>query len=164
MAEPGDLPELQAFLADIPFFASLDEASRLDLARALEPVHMPAGEVVFRQGDPGDGLYLVVSGRLRVTVAAEGGERMLHDLGRGAVVGEIALLTDRPRSASVHAVRDTDLQLLRAPVFQALAERSPALMSGMMRLLADPAAHQGTAADRPRAARGPGHSRCRRWP
>jgi len=98
---------------------------------------VPAGEVVFRQGDAGDGLYLVVSGRLRVTVAADGAERAVQDLGRGAIVGEIALLTDRPRTATVHAVRDSDLQLLRAPVFQELAERSHALMSGMMRLLAD---------------------------
>jgi NTE family protein len=137
MADPRDLPELQAFLADIPFFASLDEASRLELARGLESVHVAAGEVVFRQGDAGDGLFLVVSGRLRVTVAGDGAERMLYDLGRGAIVGEIALLTDRPRTATVHAVRDSDLQLLRTPVFRALAERSPALMSGMMRLLAD---------------------------
>ena len=137
MADPRDLPELRAFLAGIPFFASLDEASRLELARGLEPVHVAAGEVVFRQGDAGDGLFLVVSGRLRVTVAAGDTERVLHDLGRGSVVGEIALLTDRPRTATVHAVRDSDLQLLRAPVFQELAERSPALMSGMMRLLAD---------------------------
>ena len=137
MADPRDLPELRAFLAGIPFFASLDEASRMELARGLEPVHVAAGEVVFRQGDAGDGLFLVVSGRLRVTVAAGDTERVLHDLGRGSVVGEIALLTDRPRTATVHAVRDSDLQLLRAPVFQELAERSPALMSGMMRLLAD---------------------------
>jgi predicted acylesterase/phospholipase RssA/CRP-like cAMP-binding protein len=137
MADARDLPELEAFLADIPFFAALDEASRLEIARQLEPVHVAAGEVVFRQGDAGDGLYLVVSGRLRVTVATEGTEHAVQDLGRGAVVGEIALLTDRPRTASVHAVRDSDLQLLRAPVFQVLAERSPALMSGMLRLLAD---------------------------
>jgi predicted acylesterase/phospholipase RssA/CRP-like cAMP-binding protein len=137
MADARDRPELEAFLAGIPFFAALDEASRREIAEQLEPVHVAAGDVVFRQGDAGDGLYLVLSGRLRVSVAAEGGERMLHDLGRGAVVGEIALLTDRPRTATVHAVRDSDLQLLRAPVFQGLAERSPALMSGMMRLLAD---------------------------
>jgi predicted acylesterase/phospholipase RssA len=79
----------------------------------------------------------VVSGRLRVTVTVEGTERAVHDLGRGSVVGEIALLTDRPRTATVHAVRDSDLQLLRAPVFRELAEHSPALMSEMMRLLAD---------------------------
>ena len=137
MADPREVPELQAFLAGIPFFAPLDDALRLELARGLEPVHVVAGEVVFRQGDAGDGLFLVVSGRLRVTVAAEGTERAVHDLGRGSVVGEIALLTDRPRTATVHAVRDSDLQLLRAPVFQELAERSPALMSEMMRLLAD---------------------------
>jgi len=137
MADPRDQPELQAFLAGIPFFASLDDAVRRELARGLEPVHVAAGGVVFRQGDAGDGLFLVASGRLRVTVATEGTERVLHDLGRGSVVGEIALLTDRPRTATVHAVRDSDLQLLRAPVFQELAERSPALMSEMMRLLAD---------------------------
>ena len=137
MAGPRELPELEAFLGGIPFFAALDEASRLELAGQLEPVHVAAGEVVFRQGDAGDGLYLVVSGRLRVSVATEAGERMLHDLGRAAIVGEIALLTDRPRTATVHAVRDSDLLLLEAQVFRALAERSPALMSGMMRLLAD---------------------------
>jgi predicted acylesterase/phospholipase RssA/CRP-like cAMP-binding protein len=132
-----DLPGLRAFLAGIPFFSSLDDAARLELARGLEPVHVAAGGVVFRQGDAGDGLFLVASGRLRVTVTAEGTERVVHDLGRGSVVGEIALLTDRPRTATVHAVRDSDLQLLRAPVFQRLAERTPALMSEMMRLLAD---------------------------
>jgi predicted acylesterase/phospholipase RssA/CRP-like cAMP-binding protein len=137
MAAPRDLPELQALLAGIPFFASLDDAVRLELAGGLEPVHVAAGEVVFRQGDAGDGLYLVASGRLRVTLAAEGAERVLHDLGRGSVVGEIALLTDRPRTATVRAVRDSDLHLLRAPVFRELAERTPALMSEMMRLLAD---------------------------
>jgi predicted acylesterase/phospholipase RssA/CRP-like cAMP-binding protein len=137
MTDAQDLAELQAFLAGIPFFAPLDDASRLELATGLEPVHVAAGEVVFRQGDAGDGLFLVVSGRIRVTMAAAGAERTLYDLGRGAVVGEIALLTDQPRTATVHAVRDSDLQRLRAPVFRELAERSPVLMSSMLRLLAD---------------------------
>jgi predicted acylesterase/phospholipase RssA/CRP-like cAMP-binding protein len=132
-----DRPELNAFLADIPFFASLDEATRLELAEQLEPVHVAAGEVIFRQGDTGEGLFLVVSGRLRVSVAADGPERMLYDLGRGAIVGEMALLTDRPRAATVHAVRDSDLLLLRVSSFTSLLERSPALVTGMMRLLVD---------------------------
>ncbi len=132
-----DLPELNAFLVGIPLFASLDETTRLELAGQLEPVHVAAGEVIFRQGDAGAGLFLVVSGRLRVTVAAEGAERMLYDLGRGAIVGEIALLTDRPRAATVHAVRDSDLLLLRVSSFRSLVERSPVLVAGMIRLLAD---------------------------
>jgi predicted acylesterase/phospholipase RssA/CRP-like cAMP-binding protein len=130
-------PELLTLLADIPFFAALDEATRLELAEQLEPVHVAAGEVIFRQGDAGEGLFLVVSGRLRVSVAADGPERMLYDLGRGAIVGEMALLTDRPRAATVHAVRDSDLLLLRVSSFTSLLERSPALVTGMMRLLVD---------------------------
>jgi predicted acylesterase/phospholipase RssA/CRP-like cAMP-binding protein len=134
-------PELSTLLADIPFFAVLDEATRLELASQLEPVHVAAGQTIFRQGDVGDGLYVVVSGRLRVSVAGDiggdGPERMLYDLGRGAVVGEMALLAGRPRAATVSAVRDSDLLLLRVSSFASLFQRSPALVSGIMRLLVD---------------------------
>ncbi len=130
-------PELLALLADIPFFAVLDEAIRLELATQLEPVHVAAGQVIFRQGDAGDGLYVVVSGRLQVSVAADGPERVLYDLGRGAIAGEMALLTGRPRAATVSAVRDSDLLLLRVSSFTSLLERSPALVTGMFRLLVD---------------------------
>ena len=131
-------PELNAFLAGIPLFSSLDQATRLELAGELEPVDVAAGQVIFRQGDAGDGLFVVVSGRLRVSVAADDGpERVLYDLGRGAIVGEMALVTDRPRAATVHAVRDSDLLLLRVTSFTSLLERSPALVSGIMRLLVD---------------------------
>jgi predicted acylesterase/phospholipase RssA/CRP-like cAMP-binding protein len=130
-------PELHTFLADIPFFAALDETTRLELAGQLEPVAVAAGQVIFRQGDAGDGLYLVVSGRLRVSIAADGPDHMLYDVGRGAIVGEMALLTDRPRTATVSAVRDCDLLLLRVSSFTSLLERSPALVTGMIRLLVD---------------------------
>jgi predicted acylesterase/phospholipase RssA/CRP-like cAMP-binding protein len=148
-----DQAELDVFLADVPFFAALDETTRLELTRQLEPVHVAAGEVIFRQGDAGQGLFLVVSGRLRVSVAADGPERMLYDLGRGAIVGEMALLTDRPRAATVSAVRDSDLLLLRVSSFTSLLERSPALVTGMMRLLVDRvlAVDQLLIADRPHA-------------
>jgi CRP-like cAMP-binding protein len=124
-----DQPELNVLLGDVPFSAALDETTRLELARQLEPVHVAAGQVIFRQRDAGEGLFLVVSGRLRVSVAADGPERMLHDPGRGAIVWEMALLTDRPRAATVHAVRDSDL-LLRVSSFTSLLERSPALVPG----------------------------------
>ena len=158
MSGQQDQAELNAFLADVPFFASLDESTRLELARQLEPVHVAAGEVIFRQGDAGEGLFLVVSGRLRVSVAAdstgEGPERMLYDIGRGAIVGEMALLTDRPRAATVQAVRDSDLLLLRVSSFRSLLERSPALVTGMIRLLVDRvlAVDRLLTADRPLAS------------
>ena len=114
---------------------------------------MAAGDVIFRQGDPGEGLFLVVSGRLRVSVAADGPERMLYDVGRGAILGEMAALTDRPRAATVQAVRDSDLLLLRVSSFTSLLERSPALVTGMIRLLVDRllAVDRLLTADRPQA-------------
>ena len=106
------------------------------------------------QDDPGDGLYLLLSGRLRVSVATGGTERVLHDLARGSVVGEIALVSNRPRSATVRAVRDSDL-LLRVSSFDALVERIPALLGQMARLLVD----RLLAVDRPQlpACRPPDH-------
>ena len=62
-------------------------------------------------------------------------ERVLHDLGRGAVIGEIALLSDRMRSATVRAVRDSDLFLLRTASFKALIEQNPGFLAQMARLL-----------------------------
>ena len=113
MAGPRELPELEAFLGGIPFFAALDEASRLELAGQLEPVHVAAGEVVFRQGDAGDGLYLVGSGRLRVSVAAEGGEgdvlraRELGVVLRELVLhGELACLLEQEERCAGELLRD----------------------------------------------------------
>ncbi len=129
--------ELAEFLAGNPLFAPLDEITRLELAEQLEPVQVAAGDVVMAQDEPGDGLYLVLSGRLRVSVAAGRTERVLHDLSHGAIVGEIALLSKRPRSATVRAVRDSELLLLRASSFDTLVEQTPALLAQMARLLID---------------------------
>ena len=61
--------ELGAFLAGIPFFASFDEGTLVWLARQFEPVHAQAGDAIIAEGDPGDGLYVLLSGRL-VSVGA----------------------------------------------------------------------------------------------
>jgi CRP-like cAMP-binding protein len=129
------LPELDAFLECVPLFASLDREIRRQLAEQLEPVHVPAGDVLIEEGGPADGLFVVVSGRLRVSVATVRGERVLHDLGRGEVIGEIALLSSRPRSATVRAVRDSDLLLMRVPAFNSLVRQSPAVLSEVAQLL-----------------------------
>ena len=141
--------ELGALLADIPFFAPLDEVTRLQLAEQLEPMHVAAGKVVIAQDDAGDGLFLLLSGRLRVSVTADGTEHVLHDLTRGSIVGEISLLSNRPRSATVRAVRDSDLLLLRVSAFDALVERTPAVLAQMARLLVD----RLLAVDRPQRQR-----------
>jgi NTE family protein len=89
-------------------------------------VRLPAGEVLMRQGEPGDAAYLTVSGRLRVYIADEAGrERMVRELGRGEIIGELSLYTGEPRSATVVAVRDTVLVRLERAQFEQLLALDP---------------------------------------
>ena len=109
MPEPS--PPADA-LAAAPIFAALDAAQREDLASHATRVRVRAGDWVFRQGEAPDALYVVLSGRLEVVV--ESPRRLLRVLGRGAAIGELALLTGSTRSASVRARRDSELLQLTA--------------------------------------------------
>jgi predicted acylesterase/phospholipase RssA/CRP-like cAMP-binding protein len=116
----------------------LDDPALAGVVADLSTVHLRAGDTLFTAGDPGDALYVVVYGRLRAVLPdenADGGERLLGEIGRGESVGEMALLTGEPRSATVRAVRDTELLQLSQQAFHALAERQPRLMLEMARLI-----------------------------
>jgi MFS family permease len=88
-----------ALLRALPLFAELPAPAIEGLARALTPVHVPAGTVLIRQGDPGDAYYAIAAGELD---ALQDG-RFLRRCGRGEGVGEIALLRSIPRTATVIA-------------------------------------------------------------
>jgi len=99
-ADSAVLPVVEmARLRALPIFAPLGIPALEVLARALEPVEVPEGVAAVREGEAGDRFYLVVDGELEVTV---GGER-ISSLGRGDCFGEIALLRDVPRTATVTA-------------------------------------------------------------
>lgn len=114
---------------------ALDAASFQDLLGALEYLTLDSGERLFQRGDVGDSLYIVVSGRVRVAVTGEDGrERRIADLGPGQAVGEMALLTGEPRTATVYAVRDSQLARLSQAAFDRLLERhARSLMSSFTR-------------------------------
>jgi MFS family permease len=107
---PTNLIEL---LRQNPIFTPLPPPVIEHLATALVPRAADAGEVVFRQGDAGELFYLVESGRCEVSI---GGERV-SEAGPGDGFGEIALLRDVPRTASVTALEETRLQLLERDEF-----------------------------------------------
>src|SRR2546425_2892554 len=88
------------FLRGAPIFAGVDAATREEIAARSSWIRVPAGEWLFRQGDRADSLYLVASGRLEVVVE-EPETEVVRILGRNDVVGELALLTESARSASV---------------------------------------------------------------
>jgi len=107
---------------------------RRELAEVTEFEELLAGQTLMRQGDaPGDA-YIVMSGRLRVTIKGEdGAEKVINEVGRGETVGEMALLTDEPRSATLFAVRDSILARLPRASFMRLFEHHPRFASSLNR-------------------------------
>jgi CRP-like cAMP-binding protein len=93
----------------------LPESVQERLARKLIPVTVPAGEVVLREGEAGDRYYMIEQGRAEVTTAGE----IVNELGPGDAFGEIALLRDVPRQATVRALEDLTLSALEREVFLA---------------------------------------------
>jgi NTE family protein len=123
-------------LASVPRFHGV----RADALRSLEAgagsVVVHAGEWLFRSGDPADCLYVVRSGRVRIVVEGDEGPRILREVGAGAAIGELALLTGSNRSASVQAVRDSELVVLSAATFDELLGEDPAFAGAVARELA----------------------------
>ena len=114
-------------LAQSEMFADMDDATLAETAARMRRRVVPAGVVLITAGEPGDALYLVVRGRLQVfTIDTGGREHIINEAGPGDVVGELALLSDRPRLASVRTVRDCELLELSAADFSAVVERAPA--------------------------------------
>ena len=102
-----------ALLRGIPMFEHLAPNVLERLAGHLEPVTMPAGALVIQKGDRGDRMFVLDSGEVEVTVA----DYVVRRQGPGTEFGEIALLRDVPRTATVRAVTDVSLLALRADVF-----------------------------------------------
>jgi MFS family permease len=102
--EPGD-PRRLALLEAIPIFAPLSPPVLEQLAARLTPVHAGAGDELIRVGDHGDRFYVVDKGEVEILVDDEPPRRE----GEGAYFGEIALLRDVPRTATVRAATDADL-------------------------------------------------------
>ncbi len=127
--------ELDAVLAGV--FGDLDAPALAAVAAKLHWTSLPGGATLFRQGDRGDDVFVVVNGRLRTVIDdPENGSRVLEEVGRGAAVGELALLTGETRAATVVAVRDTDLVRLSKTAFDALLERHPHAMMRIARAAA----------------------------
>jgi CRP/FNR family transcriptional regulator, cyclic AMP receptor protein len=101
------MPTEAEFLADVPFFALLDDQERAVLAARVEHVEFPANKVIFNAGDPGDALYVVTSGEVEVYFKNDTGDRIVLETARvGDFFGEISLLDQGPRTAAAIAIND----------------------------------------------------------
>jgi signal transduction histidine kinase len=96
-----------------PLFGSLPEADLVRLAEMSEPLDLRPGELLIREGDPGDAIYVIVSGELEITKQSGNTEVQLAKAGPGEIQGEMSAIEGRPRSASVRAL--ADVEVLRIP-------------------------------------------------
>ena len=114
-------------------FGRVERDALIDLEPEFELVTLYGGEVLFHQGEVGDSLYIVISGRLRVVATMpDGREALLAELGAGETVGEMAVLSGEPRSATVYAMRDTELARLSKARVDWVVERHPHAMLNVL--------------------------------
>jgi NTE family protein len=112
-------------LRRIPFFSGLPTAMIEDLAGQLRHECYRQGEVVFPEGSVGDSLFFIESGQVKVSVGAGREERILNYLGPGNFFGEMAVLLNQRRTATVTVVIDADLWVLRKTNLSSLLDRYP---------------------------------------
>ena len=140
MADQIELEQHRALLAPHlgSNFPGIDQETLRDIQANVEFVHLGAGDVLIEQGAPGGAAYLTISGRLRIYVKNEAGEsRMVRELGRGEITGEISLYTDAPRSATVVAIRSSVVARLDRKRFQQLIERHPQVSVALTQKIID---------------------------
>ena len=112
-------------LDGVEIFRDLEEGERARLAGELETLNLKRGDVLVRQGEMADALYVVVTGRFTVTVA--GRHDLLAEVGPGQPVGEIAFLAGGVRTATVTALRDSLVLRLGRSEFEQLSSKSPSI-------------------------------------
>ena len=111
--------------------------ARRAIRRQGERVKLRAGRALFQAGDPADCLYILLSGALGVYISGSQGEpRLIAFIRPGETVGEMALLSGTPRSATVRALRDCDLLRLDHQSFRRIVEEAPELMVELGRIMA----------------------------
>lgn len=109
-----------------------------DLRETTDFLTVKSGEDLFCQDDPADSVYIVMSGLLRVaTRSADGGEHVINQVRSGETVGEMALLTNELRSATVYAVRDSVLARIQREDFDRLIEHYPKALKQLARIIID---------------------------
>jgi CRP/FNR family transcriptional regulator, cyclic AMP receptor protein len=112
-------------LRKIPIFSTLEEKDLDRLESRLVRRGFPKGQILFHMGDEGGNLYIIERGRVKITIpSADGEEIILALLASGEILGEISLIDGKPRSATVQAMKDTDvLCLFREDFLEVLRER-----------------------------------------
>lgn len=128
--------ERQVFLRQVPLFAGLEEEHIAALSAMLVERRHRKGSVIFFEGDPGDALFIVESGMVKIyRVAEDGREKTLAILRGGDIFGEMALLDEEPRSAIAESLEMTTLYALHRKEFLTFLTANPAMAIHIIKVL-----------------------------
>jgi len=124
------MPTDTVLLAEVPFFQLLDEQERLELAKQLDVVELPKGQLIFSYGDPGESLFVIRKGEVEIFFKDDTGTRIVLETGKpGSFFGELSLLDGGARTASVLVTQDLEaLRLDRAGLDEFLRKHPAAAL------------------------------------
>lgn len=135
MTDPdAELPTPQSPKAPIPFFSDLSQSAFIELVQRIKFVKLGPRSFVVQQGEPGDSLFIIATGEVEVTQTDDSGRsQKLATLEAGQLFGEMSLLTQKPRSASVETMKPTELFEVDRSALEAVARRNPAVLEDIVR-------------------------------
>jgi CRP/FNR family transcriptional regulator, cyclic AMP receptor protein len=137
MNNPTSEMTLEA-LRSVPLFASLDDHAATELRSLLTSKQVTSGKQLFHKGDSGDAMYLIESGRVRISIRDEdGNEVTLAELAQGDFFGEMALIDGRQRSADASVFEDANLAILSRKAFLSFVRSSPDVALVMLSALTE---------------------------
>ena len=137
MSNPASQMTLEA-LRSVPLFSSLDDDAARDLRNLLSEKVVPQNTRLFRQGDSGDAMYLIESGRVRISIRDHDKQELtLAELAQGDFFGEMSIIDGRQRSADAQVIEDSRLAVLSRDAFLSFVRTKPDVALEMLSALTD---------------------------
>ena len=137
MSQPPTQMTLES-LRSVPLFASLDDEAARDLRNLLSEKNVPQNTRLFRQGDTGDAMYLIESGRVRISIHDDDKQELtLAELAQGDFFGEMSIIDGRQRSADAKVIEDSRLAVLSRDAFLSFVRTKPDVALEMLSALTD---------------------------
>jgi len=137
MPNPARQMTLEA-LRSVPLFASLDDSAAVHLRNLLAEQEVPSNTRLFKQGDEGNAMYLIESGRVRISITDEEKQELtLAELAQGDFFGEMSIIDGRQRSADANVIEDARLAILSRDAFLSFVRSNPDVALEMLSALSD---------------------------
>lgn len=126
----------EELLRQVPLFSGLDSTDMKTLMGAITRRKYPKEAVIFFEHDPGDAMFMIITGRIKVTILSDDGrEIILSMLSDNDFFGEMALLDNEPRSATAIAVQETEVAVLYQKDFLSIVEKRPRVLINLLSAL-----------------------------